>query len=62
MAGAPGPYEFVALAAIIGIVAEVQFKGAVKSALNNLIDNMRDFSADQIVKGAEALKEAAAAT
>jgi TP901 family phage tail tape measure protein len=31
------------------------------SALNNLINNMRDFSADQVVRGAEALKEAAAA-
>lgn len=37
LAGAPGPYEFVALATIIGIVAEVQFKGAAKSALINLI-------------------------
>lgn len=37
LAGAPGPYEFAALAAIIGIVAEVQFKGVAKSALINLI-------------------------
>ena len=37
LAGAPGPYEFVALAAIIGIVAEVQFKGMAKTAIINLI-------------------------
>lgn len=37
LAGAPGPYEFVALAAIIGIVAEVQFKGAAKHALIHFI-------------------------
>lgn len=37
LAGAPGPYEFAALATIIGIVAEVQFKGAAKAALVNLI-------------------------
>lgn len=33
LAGAPGPYEFVVLSAIIGIVAEVQFKGVAKGAL-----------------------------
>lgn len=37
LAGAPGPYEFVALAAIIGIIAEVQFKGMAKTAIINLI-------------------------
>lgn len=33
LAGAPGPYEFIALASIIGIIAEVQFKGVAKHAL-----------------------------
>ena len=33
LAGAPGPFKFVALAAIIGIIAEVQFKGIAKSAI-----------------------------
>jgi len=33
LAGAPGPFKFVALAAIIGIIAEVQFKGIAKHAI-----------------------------
>lgn len=33
LAGAPGPYEFVAMAAIIGIIAEVQVKGIAKHAI-----------------------------
>lgn len=37
LAGAPGPFKFVALATIIGIVAEVQFKGIAKSSLVHLI-------------------------
>lgn len=37
LAGAPGPFKFVALAAIIGIVAEVQFKGMAKHAIIHAI-------------------------
>lgn len=33
LAGAPGPFKFVALASVIGIIAEVQFKGVAKHAL-----------------------------
>lgn len=33
LAGAPGPYKFVALATLIGIVGEVMVKNAAKSAL-----------------------------
>lgn len=33
LAGAPGPFKFVALASIIGILAEVQFKGVAKHAI-----------------------------
>ena len=40
LAGAPGPYEFVALAAIIGIIAEVQFKGIAKHALLSAVPGL----------------------
>jgi len=40
LAGASGPYEFVALSAIIGIIAEVQFKGVTKHALLNAIPGL----------------------
>ena len=40
LAGAPGPYEFVALAAIIGIIAEVQFKGVAKHALLHAVPGL----------------------
>lgn len=33
LAGAPGPYEFTALATLIGIIGEVVVKGAAKSAI-----------------------------
>jgi TP901 family phage tail tape measure protein len=50
--------------AMKGSIAVIQYAPPEDqlSALNNLINNMKEFSADQIVKGAEALKEAAAAT
>jgi hypothetical protein len=37
LAGAPGPYKFAALATLIGVVAEVQVKGAAKHALIHAI-------------------------
>lgn len=37
LAGAPGPYEFVALAAIIGVVAEYQVKHAAEGAILSVI-------------------------
>jgi hypothetical protein len=37
LAGAPGPFKFVALASIIGIIAEVQFKGMAKHAIIHAI-------------------------
>lgn len=40
LAGAPGPYEFVALASIIGIIAEVQFKGVAKHALLHAVPGL----------------------
>lgn len=40
LAGAPGPYEFVALAAIIGIIAEVKFKGVAKHAVLHAIPGL----------------------
>jgi hypothetical protein len=40
LAGAPGPYEFVVLASIIGIIAEVQFKGVAKHAILNAIPGL----------------------
>ena len=33
VAGAPGPYKFIALATIIGIIVEMEVKGAFKSLL-----------------------------
>ena len=40
LAGAPGPYEFVALASLIGIVAEVQFKGVAKHAILSAVPGL----------------------
>jgi hypothetical protein len=40
LAGAPGPFEFLALAGIIGIIAEVQVKGIAKHALLNAIPGL----------------------
>ncbi len=37
LAGAPGPFEFVALASLIGIVGEVKFKGVAQGAIVSLI-------------------------
>lgn len=41
LAGAPGPYEFVALASLIGIVAEVQFKGVAKHAILHAVPGLK---------------------
>jgi hypothetical protein len=40
LAGAPGPFEFIALAGIIGIIAEVQVKGIAKHALLNAVPGL----------------------
>jgi ElaB/YqjD/DUF883 family membrane-anchored ribosome-binding protein len=40
LAGAPGPYEFVAVASLIGIFAEVKFKGAAKHALLHAVPGL----------------------
>ena len=40
LAGAPGPFEFIALAGIIGIIAEVKVKGAVKHALLHAVPGL----------------------
>jgi hypothetical protein len=40
LAGAPGPFEFVALASLIGIFAEVKFKGAAKHAILHAIPGL----------------------
>lgn len=40
LAGAPGPFEFIALAGIIGIIAEVQVKGAAKHALLHAVPGL----------------------
>ena len=40
LAGAPGPFKFVALAAIIGIIAEVQFKGVAKHAVLHAVPGL----------------------
>jgi hypothetical protein len=40
LAGAPGPYEFAALAGLIGIVSEVQFKGIAKHAILHAIPGL----------------------
>jgi ElaB/YqjD/DUF883 family membrane-anchored ribosome-binding protein len=40
LAGAPGPYEFVAIASLIGIFAEVKFKGVAKHALIHAIPGL----------------------
>jgi ElaB/YqjD/DUF883 family membrane-anchored ribosome-binding protein len=40
LAGAPGPYKFVALAGLIGIIAEVKFKGVAKHALLHAIPGL----------------------
>lgn len=37
LAGAPGPFEFVALASLIGIIGEVKFKGIAHGAIVSLI-------------------------
>ena len=43
-AGAPGPFEFVALATIVGIVAEVEIKHAAKHALVHAIPGIGTFA------------------
>jgi hypothetical protein len=40
LAGAPGPFEFIALAGIIGIIAEVQVKGVAKHALLHAVPGL----------------------
>ena len=40
LAGAPGPFEFVALAGIIGIIAEVKVKGIAKHALLHAVPGL----------------------
>ena len=40
LAGAPGPFEFVALASLIGIYTEVKFKGVAKHALIHAIPGL----------------------
>lgn len=40
LAGAPGPFEFAALATIIGIITEVQFKGVAKQAILHAIPGL----------------------
>jgi hypothetical protein len=40
LAGAPGPFEFLALAGIIGIIAEVQVKGIAKHALLHAVPGL----------------------
>jgi hypothetical protein len=40
IAGAPGPYEFAAIAAIIGILGEVQVKGIAKHAILHVIPGL----------------------
>ena len=40
LAGAPGPFEFAALATIIAIIAEVQFKGVAKHAILHAIPGL----------------------
>lgn len=40
LAGAPGPFEFIALAGIIGIIAEVKVKGAAKHALLHAVPGL----------------------
>ena len=40
IAGAPGPYKFAAIAAIIGILGEVQFKGVAKHAILHVIPGL----------------------
>lgn len=41
LAGAPGPFEFVALAALIGIIGEVQFKGVAKHAILHAVPGLK---------------------
>jgi TP901 family phage tail tape measure protein len=61
--GGPAGADAAFKEAMKGSMAVIQYAPPEDqlSALNNLINNMRDFSADQVVRGAEALKEAAAA-
>lgn len=40
LAGAPGPFKFAAIATLIGIVAEVKFKGAAKHALLSAVPGL----------------------
>lgn len=40
IAGAPGPYEFVAMAALIGIVAEVEFKTIAKHQILHAVPGL----------------------
>lgn len=40
MAGAPGPYEFAAIAVIIGVIAEVQIKGVAKHAILHAVPGL----------------------
>jgi len=41
LAGAPGPFEFVALAGLIGIIGEVQFKGVAKHAILHAVPGLK---------------------
>lgn len=41
LAGAPGPFEFVAIASLVGILAEVKFKGIAKHALVHAIPGVK---------------------
>ena len=45
LAGAPGPFEFVALATIIGIITEVQVKGVAKHAVLHAIPGLGTIAA-----------------
>jgi len=40
LAGAPGPYEFKAMATLIGIISEVQFKGVAKHLIISAIPGL----------------------
>lgn len=41
LAGAPGPYKFVATATLVGILAEVKFKGIATGAIVSLVPGLK---------------------
>jgi hypothetical protein len=41
LTGAPGPFEFVALAGLIGILGEIQFKGVAKHAILHAVPGLK---------------------